>query len=380
MRELADIVAAFDSLAREGKPAALATVVGVSGSSYRRPGARMLIAADGRTWGSVSGGCLERDVVLRASGVIESNRPVLRRYDTADDEQLASGTATGCGGVVDVFIQPVEAPALLEILRRVLTDRTAVVMATLVRAGTLERIHCGGVVAMVESGGDVETTLMTSALPASLAQLGRSMLTDHDGSPRLVRSADREWFVESIKPSQRLVIFGGGPDAIPMLQIAKTLGWHVTIVAAHPALHARERFGAADAICVTSTSDPVAGVAINEEDAVVVMTHNVSRDGAILAAMPTVPRYLGVLGPRHRSARVIDPLPSPLAESVVSPIGLDLGAETPQEIALAVIAEIQATLRNASAERLCNKSGAIHDRREEPQPATLPRLLACPIF
>src|ERR1700733_2207893 len=105
MRELSEISTAFAALRAAGKPAALATVIGVEGSSYRRPGARMLVAEDGRTWGGVSGGCLERDVARRARGVIDTGRSVRCRYDTADDDLISHGTSTGCGGAIELYIQ-----------------------------------------------------------------------------------------------------------------------------------------------------------------------------------------------------------------------------------------------------------------------------------
>src|SRR6476469_2027698 len=125
MHELSQILAAFEQLRAEGKPAALATVVAVSGSSYRRPGARMLIAEDGRTWGSVSGGCLERDVARRGRGVIAMGSPVLARYDTAEDADSVYVAPPGCRGVIDVFIQPLsrESPGPIPLVARVLSER-----------------------------------------------------------------------------------------------------------------------------------------------------------------------------------------------------------------------------------------------------------------
>src|SRR5438270_3247441 len=134
MHELAQIIAAFEQLCTEGKPAALATVVAVAGSSYRRPGARMLVAEDGRTWGGVSGGCLERDVARRGRGVIASSVPVLARSDTAEDADSAYVAPPGCRGVIDVFVQPLsaEVPGPMPVIARVLAERQSVRLATVV--------------------------------------------------------------------------------------------------------------------------------------------------------------------------------------------------------------------------------------------------------
>ena len=181
MKELIEIVAAFESLCAAGKSAALATVIGVEGSAYRQPGARMLVADDGRTWGGVSGGCLERDVARRARGVIETGRALRCTYDTADDETTTPGAATGCGGIVKLFIQPVtpEQPGPIPIFRQVVRDRRPITLRT-----------------SIGDSGEV--------------------------------------FVEHLKPPQSLVIFGAGADVVPVVAMSKLLGWHVTVVGPRP--------------------------------------------------------------------------------------------------------------------------------------------------
>ena len=320
MPELHDIVAAFEALAAEGKPSALATVVAVDGSAYRRPGARMLVAEDGRTWGGVSGGCLERDVADRARGVIAAGRPHLQRYDTTDEELIARGVSTGCGGTIDVLIQPL-APGdpLINLLARVLRDRRPLAIAIDI---------------CPLSPAFAATTV---AGPFDVATPGRC-------------------FVETLRPSPRLVLIGGGPDVVPVVVIAKTLGWHVAVVAARPAVHVHTRFATADERYVTGADAPLHGVPIAAEDAVVVMTHNLARDAAVLTALPVRPRYLGLLGPRHRTERAILALPpGHPGRALHSPVGLDIGSETPEEIALSIVAEVQAVLRRGDARPLSAK-------------------------
>ncbi|MGC4032782.1 MAG: XdhC family protein [Tepidisphaeraceae bacterium] len=340
MREWRDILAAHRVLAADGKPCALATVVGVEGSAYRRPGARMLIAEDGRTWGGVSGGCLERDVAERARGVIAASRSYLHRYDTSDEELIDRGVSTGCGGTIEVFIQPLTAdaqsPALTQ-LHRVLTERQPLRLATVIKTPA--------------ANGD---------------QLGRSMLIDSDATDLAGISVDpshrwqrvaapaggAEWFVEMLLPPQRLVIVGGGADAVPLVTIAKTLGWHVAVVAAKPALSLATRFSHADERYVTPADAPLLQVPIDTRDAVVVMTHNIARDASALAAMPVRPAYLGLLGPRHRTVRVLAPLPPcHPATSLHSPVGLDIGSDSPEEIALSIVAQIQMTIHASRPQR-----------------------------
>jgi xanthine/CO dehydrogenase XdhC/CoxF family maturation factor len=159
-------------------------------------------------------------------------------------------------------------------------------------------------------------------------------------------------FIETIQPPQNLVIFGGGPDAAPLLAAAKALGWRVVVIATRPAADAAERFAAADQLLITSSDDPAAGLALDDDSAVVIMTHNYNRDLRILAAMNRPVRYMGILGPRRRTERLLagETLPAGFdREKLFAPIGLDLRAESPDEIALAIVAEILATVRGGSA-------------------------------
>lgn len=358
MREIFDIVAAFEALCAAGKPAALATVVGVEGSSYRRPGARMLVAEDGRTWGGVSGGCLERDVAARGRGVIATGRPIICRYDTGDDEVPSLGATTGCGGVVELLLQPVsaQAPGALPMLARVLKRRETVSIATVVRAsGAL----AGSEGTCLATDEDTCNSIVAGEVLASAGEPARVVQ---------VRTADgtAEVFVERLVPPQALVIFGAGPDAAPMVTIAKTLGWHVTVVGTRPASGMAERFPAADRLAVTASDDPTEGVDMPGDCAVLVMTHNLARDRAILGQLPRELRYLGILGPRHRTARLLSEIPAnPVFREAFTPMGLDLGAQTPEEIALSVTAEIQAVVRQAAITPLRERPGPIHPRAGE---------------
>jgi xanthine dehydrogenase accessory factor len=407
MKEPSEIVAAFEALCAAGQSAALATVIAVEGSAYRRPGARMLVSPDGRTWGGISGGCLERDVARRGLGVIETGRPVRCRYDTGDEDAVAAGTSTGCGGTVELFIQPVsaDAPGPIPFFARVLSSRKPITISTVLRAagansvGRAGQCECIDGMTLGYSGQLWRTPAPTPGTPgkgwgggfhseddidesppdlprstgggertAYPPQLGVPLATPSHGraSPGIAGDTiTEEYFVERLLPPQALVVFGSGPDAVPVVSIAKTLGWHVTVIGSRPATGIFERFGAANAIHITPSDDPFQGVAIPSDAAVVMMTHNLARDSAILARLHGPLAYLGILGPRHRTRQLLAELPDGRVRGIsqgrlFAPVGLDLGAQTPEEIALAVIAEIQSVVRRASGRSLRVCPGPLH--------------------
>ena len=366
MKQLETIVQAFDSLCGEGQSAALATVVGVQGSSYRVPGARMLIAADGRTWGGVSGGCLERDVARRGRSVIDTGKPRLCRYDTSDEEQQEEGGSAaaplGCRGIIDIFIEPlsVQSPGVLPVLGRVLRMRRPAALATVI-ASSDDQV---GAHAWIESGGEVAGDIIASELHSALTSNLHAAL--NDARNRLVRHhlphGQFQVFLEHVRPPQSIVVFGSGPDVTPVVAIAKAVGWHVTVVGSQSAVGLRDRFARADSLLLTSAQQPLDRVSIEPDAAVVLMTHNYPRDRRILNGLVDRPlAYLGILGPRQRSQRLLADLPRPRANwNVFAPIGLDLSAQTPEEIALAVVAEIQAVLKSVSGGSMRDRPGAIH--------------------
>lgn len=365
MREPGHIVKAFDQLCREGKPSALATVIAVEGSSYRRPGAQMLIAEDGRSWGGVSGGCLEKDVARRGRGVMETGAPLAWRYDTTDDEDdLAGGHALGCRGIIDIYIEPLSAdsPGSLPAIRSVLEHRRAASFAAVVRATGALRKCVGQHLFSFDLGSStrIANGELDAAVRADLleALVDRRTAMVHYQLP----DGQADVFVRHLTPPQSLVIFGSGPDVGPLLEIAKTLGWHVTVIFPRSSSGARQRFASADALHMTDTTDPVSGVTMEADAAVVVMNHSYPRDSAVLAALSPRPvRYLGVLGPRQRTSRLLADLEvASRPWNVFAPIGLDLGAQTPESIALAIVAEIEVVLNGAGGGSMRDRPGPIH--------------------
>jgi xanthine/CO dehydrogenase XdhC/CoxF family maturation factor/CTP:molybdopterin cytidylyltransferase MocA len=292
-----------------GGDCALATVVETKGSTYRRAGARLLVRHDRKTWGAISGGCLEADIVERALRVIASGETTVVRFKPADDD-LIFGMGTGCGGEVVVFIEPL--PVNLD-----LTSGSAVI----------------------------------TPWPHGRTFIGN----DAPEGP----------FVQPIVSRPSLFLFGASPAAEPLLRFAKQLGWSVRIADHRPAVASDERFASADAIEIAPSEELVSRFSYPSPSIAVVMTHHYLRDVELIRQLAPLPlTYLGLVGSRERAQRLLAEANVP-ASSVRAPAGLDLGADAPSEIALSIIAEIQTVLRGTMATALRDRNGRIHDPSDE---------------
>jgi len=335
-------------------------VVHVKGSAYRRPGARMLILRDGRRIGSISGGCLEGDVSRKAWWFTEGGQPSVRVYDTSSDEDAVWEFGLGCNGVIQVLLERTESPSprqALEFLESCRASRQPGVMATVIRTADHSPYRVGQRI-FSQTGGD---SSLVSALQPYIEQTVRARKS------RLVHLPDCEVFVEWIAPPLPLVIFGAGHDAIPVVNIAKQLGWHVTVADGRPAYATRARFPEADRVVVLKEPDLLSGIELNQESVVVVMTHNFPQDVKLLRhILPTRPRSLGLLGPRKRADSLFAELGiRPETVDAHAPVGLDIGAATPEGIALSIVAEIQAELAGHPGMQLRHRRDPIHAPAEE---------------
>jgi xanthine/CO dehydrogenase XdhC/CoxF family maturation factor len=383
MTDLERILALGRELDAAGADYVLATVVAVQGPSYRKPGALMLITADGRRAGTVSGGCLEAEVVSRAWW-LTANGPAVQRYSTADDDGDRP-FGSGCGGVVFLLLERrATASPMLTALDRAFEMRIPLAVAIV-----LEGVHTGQrAFAGLESG-----------LPEAQRQMpeqadGRDLLHDL-AEQSLARNASMETEIEvdgnnakvlaDYRPARpALGIFGAGDDAQPLVRMAKELGWFVSVADGRSHLSTRVRFPLADELSILPVkdlprvdwggADTVFGN-LHPEDAAVVMTHSFEQDAKVLAcllALDAGPGYIGVLGPQRRTRELLGEAAELLGFSASTtlaqvdrwlahlhaPTGLDLGAESPETIALSVLAEIQKFRTEATALPLRNVRGS----------------------
>lgn len=340
MSELRKILDLWKRASAAGDDVCLATVVGVEGSAYRRPGARMLLTSSGLRAGTISGGCLEAEVARKAWWLTAQGASI-QRYSSFFDDDGDMPYGLGCGGTVLLLLERGEPAAQsLEALRRSLEERTPSVMVT-----KTDR-EAPGTVLILNHAGDI--VFAPGAVEGAM-ELAREVLARQSS-----REAG-EFFVEYVAPPPALFVFGAGDDAQPLVEFAARLGWHVTVADGRSNLARAERFPEAAQVEV-----PEKIPALGPDDAAVIMTHSYEQDGQLLRALlPLEVKYLGILGPRRRTERLVGEAASALGLSeeecmarLHTPVGLDLGGHSPAVIALSIAAELQAVFAGRSARRM----------------------------
>ena len=343
----------------------LATVVSIEGSSYRRPGARMWVTETGETTGVLSGGCLERDVAERALKVMQTGRPVVVRYDTTHDDDIVWGLGIGCNGIVDILIEPAateDVRGLMQLLDECSESDGCGAVATVFQVEGDVDVKPGAR-ALLYPDGTVDGQLTLESIFDDLREATSSIVKRYETSGGYV-----DVFLEVIEPRPRLVIFGAGYDVLPVVDFANSIGWHTTVVDTNARVSSRERFGKADDVSLCRPEDVLEQVRLTERTAVVTMTHNYLHDLELLRnLLPVSLGYLGCLGPRRRTERLLlevaagdERLASEYLGQLQAPIGLDIGAETAEEIALSIVSEIKAVLSERRGGQLRDRNGTIH--------------------
>ncbi|MDF0731808.1 XdhC family protein [Pseudomonas entomophila] len=367
MNEIDRLLAALDALARDGEQAVMATVVKVEGSAYRRPGARMLIARHGGTVGTVSGGCLEGELARRAWWLTEAGEPVLRTYRTGikdgdADEEEALAFGLGCNGTVRILLERLDNAYLpARLLRQVRDTQHPAVLATVIDSNLIALPL--GLRACLDAQGIRLPAGLHGVLAERLADDLRHLLTQRRNATQVYTQAGRQCEVlfEYLAPAPRLVLFGAGHDAQPLVRMAAQQGWQVSVVDARSHFARRERFPEAREVLHRALETAGDLSDLLEGAAVVVMSHSLSQDRHWLGqALAHGSAYIGQLGPRERTERLLGELGA-RGERVHYPMGLDIGAEGPEAVALSVLAEITACFNRRDGRPLRQRSAPIHD-------------------
>lgn len=387
MRELKRILREADRLREEDVPAVVATIVEIEGSSYRLEGARMLIRPDGEYVGTISGGCLEGEVVERAVRVLETGRADLVTLEQREGED-PFGFGSGCGGTIHVLLEPfragTNAPDVLNLVRQCVEQRTSGALVTVYRAeGDLhgEKGHHLLVTAEDPSGrGDIEADALLEAVAEDAAEVlreGQALRTSYS-----LPEGRADVMIEHVEPPLRLLVFGEEHDVEPLVAQANLLGWEPVVVGASPGPELEEQFPDATGHVALPHPEEVSETLPNvgERDAAVAMSHNYIRDRAVLRfLLRSDVGYVGALGARSRLERLAEDFAEGGTSSdraahaamadgrLHAPVGLDIGAETPEEIALSIAAEVQAVFAGANGGFLSEGTGRIHPSEVRPE-------------
>ena len=360
-QEMANIADRVVRLDIEGRRAALAVVTRIEGSAYRRPGAKLLIEDQGGTVGGVSGGCLEQDVREVGLQVLQEGRTRTLHYDTYDDDSKIWGFGLGCDGKVDVLVQSVTAGGtatahpLWPTLRDTLRGDRAFTMSMVVEdhgpGGMLLVGHSGRLAGTV---GDADDDAAVEAIASAALDARQSRLTP---------LASRQVFTEFLRPPPKLLICGAGDDARPIAALAATVGFRVTVADHRSAYLTTERFPAAHERLTVRPEQPATDLTVDRATYVVVKTHSLRHDTAwVQRLMGTDAAYVGVLGPRTRIQKILKECGTAGEGRIFGPIGLDLGADGPEQVALSVVAEILAVSSGREPRHLREREGALHAR------------------
>jgi xanthine/CO dehydrogenase XdhC/CoxF family maturation factor len=332
-QETADLLSEVVGQAQAGRQAALATVTRIRGSAYRRPGAKFLVRADGTTSGGVSGGCLEADVRERALAVIRDGAPRLAHYETGGDDRQPFGLGLGCNGAVDVFLQPATTPAFLQAaarIRELLAGDAPFAIATVLAGG---------------SAGHV-------SIRAGQGAPGETGVHAPDGV---------EVFTEVLRPPPQLVVFGAGDDALPLVRYAADAGFRVAVVDHRPAFLSPERLPDGIRGLALRAEDGLGPLSLGPDAFAVVKTHSLAHDREWMRRLlGTEVAYIGVLGPRTRVEELLVAVGAEGDGRVFGPVGLDLGADGPEQVAVSVVAELLAVRSGRAPGHLRARKGAIH--------------------
>jgi xanthine/CO dehydrogenase XdhC/CoxF family maturation factor len=354
-QELGQVLRRVAHLEQDRCRAALAVVVRIQGSAYRRPGARLLVLEGDEVIGGVSGGCLEEDVRQVGLAVIRSGRSRLLSYETGDDDSKVWGLGLGCDGRVEILVQPLTVEDLRGPWARVLDlleGDLPFVVSTLAGDGAPP-----GAVVFSEGrrlaghlGGGLDGVIDASALAALRARQTDTQMVDGAAV-----------FHDVLVPPPKLLVVGGGADAEPLVEVASRVGFRVYLADHRPALLDERRHPSARRRLLRDPDDDLGELPLDAETYAVVKTHSLKRDTAWVARLlQTEIPYVGILGPRARTGKILAEVGSSARERVYGPVGLDLGAEGPEQVALSVVAEILSVHSGRKPHSLRERALAVH--------------------
>lgn len=370
MKEIQLILAAYKSYENSNIKTALATVVKVDGSAYRRPGARMLVSENGDLIGAISGGCLEGDALRKAQTVIFQNQSMLVTYDTTDEDDQKFGIGLGCNGIIQILMEPLDynnpinAVLLLEKAFRERVNSTLVTLFSIKNARSTQI----GTIALKKGEtlfGKIDQ--LNPKLESAILTDLKAISSGFDSEIKVYEAFDElHVYFEVIKPQVRICLFGAGNDTIPLCKMASFLGWDVILIDGRKQFATKTRFEHASKIIVGPADQVVAQLDFDQNTVALLMTHNFEYEAKVLEQLlPFSLPYIGILGPKKKSQKLFEKLENQGSkinqERLFGPVGLNIGAEGAEEIALSILAEIKSVLMQKEPYSLRKKEGPIHD-------------------
>jgi len=369
MKEIKNIVDAYQKIDFSRQKAALATVVRVEGSSYRRTGARMLITDSGEWIGGISGGCLEGDALKKAKLAMAQGKPTIVTYDTTDDDPYQIGVGLGCNGIIDVLLTPLDAKngnnAVLTLQKCINSRALNVIVCVTNLKGKFDNISLGQTFRF-ENEGDFRRNFPNYQMVEQLIKDVKESFLKETSSSQIYQTEAGEIkvFIEVIIPAMHLLIYGGNYDIYPMVKLAKEVGWKVSVICNPLKVH-KNLFEMADDVIEKEKSE---NVAIDPYTVALLMAHDYETDFKNLRnLLKTNTKYIGMLGPKKRTDKMFVKLAedgTPISDvdlaRIATPVGLDIGATTPEEIAVSIIAEIKTFFSGRNGSRLTFRKGAIY--------------------
>jgi xanthine/CO dehydrogenase XdhC/CoxF family maturation factor len=356
-KETAEIFGRLARLAGSGRRAAVATVLRIDGSAYRRPGAKLLIEETGSTNGSISGGCLEADVREAALEILRVGGTRILHYETGDEDGKVWGLGLGCNGAVDIFVQEATSRPAMEIVERALPlfagDRPFAISTVAKGLGrTGWAMLSGSDGSTVGSSGD-------AARDSEISRMAADGIARRESG--MASAAQVEVFTEVLLPPPRLILFGATDDAIPLCAIASEAGLRVVVVDHREAFLEPGRFPAAEARHLRRPEAGLEGLPVGPRTFAVAKSHSfrLDREWTRLLLAAGVP-YVGLLGPRARGQKILDEIGVEALDRVFTPVGLDLGADGPEQVAISIVSEILAVHAGRHPASLREKKSAIH--------------------
>jgi xanthine dehydrogenase accessory factor len=367
MKEISEILKAHSQAKATGKKTALATVLKVEGSSYRQPGARMLVTEDGLLTGAISGGCLEGDALRKALLSIHQQQNKIITYNTSNENDSEVGLQLGCNGIVHILFEYINDEAgnnPIKLLQQLELERKDAVVATIF---SLKRqaTQPGTILFYRQNEAPIYGN---NCIPDILEDVKEALDTKTTLIKKLHDDQENEVLADYIHPPVSLIIVGAGNDVQPLVKMASLLGWEITIGEGRATHATKKRFPEAKQIFVVKPEQLLENIIIDEQTYFVLITHNYKYDLAVLKLLiKTNCNYIGILGPKTKLNRMLDDLNNEAIQlsekkldSIYGPIGLDLGAETSEEIALSIVAEIKAVMSGKKGSSLKYKTEKIH--------------------